>query len=328
MILRAPIGGRGGDNKVLFMIKILPQLIALSIILSCSGRMDAMLPKSLDEKGEIRLIKKYDDKDARRLFFKEPVISAALGEFRPDAVSAGAYNYRGIKIHLGMARCPSTDDAFGIYSALTAMPRDRSIYGKGEISYRPPYTAGCNGEYVFWIYSPTNPSTYTPYYKLHGEKMLAEFEQARSAPDASYHRKVLPEENRYADSLFFIRDRVVNGIEVTNAYGATYQMQYNVAKIYVMRFGSPTDAKAMYQAQKRRLEKERKTPARFIPVAGAPLEAVNWKEKGGTWALCQYRWMVFLFQDMSSLESTSNFTRLMFRYMMKIRKEAVKKKPE
>ena len=307
------------------MYKILPQLIALSIILSCAGQMDTMLPKSLDEKGEIRLIKRYDDKDARRLFFKEPVINASLREFSPGAVSAGVYKYRGIKIHLGMARCASTDDAFGIYSLLTAMPRDRWTFGKGEMSYRPPYVSGYNGEYVYWIYSPTNPSTYAVHYKQHGEKMLAEFEKSRSSPDASYHRKILPEENRYADSLFFIRDRFVNGVEVTNAYGATYQMQYNVAKIYAMKFGSVTDAKAMYIAQKRRLEKERKTLTRFIPVAGAPMEAVHWNEKGGTWALCQYRWMVFLFQDMSSLESTSNFTRLMFRYMMKIRNEATKK---
>ncbi|MBN1495850.1 MAG: hypothetical protein JXA07_03720 [Spirochaetes bacterium] len=307
------------------MYKILPHLLALSIILSCSGQMDAMLPKSLDEKGDIRLVKRYDEAEARRLFDRDPAINAVLNEFSPAAISAGAYKYRGIKIHLGMARCTSTDDAFGIYSALTAMPRDRWIYGKGEMSYRPPYVSGYNGEFVFWIYSPTNPSTYTVHYKLHGERMLAEFEKASRAPDASYHWKILPEENRYADSLFFIRDRIVNGVEVKNAYGATYQMQYNVAKIYAMRFGSPTDAAVMCHAQKRRLGKEGKKLVRFVPVPGAPIDAVYWKETGGTWALCQYRWMVFLFQDMPTLESTNNFTRLIFRYMMKIRKEVVKK---
>jgi hypothetical protein len=297
-------------------------------LLSCSGIEDRLFPKSLDGKGEVKLMGTFSDAGARALFDGEPAINAALNEFSPGGISAAEYNYGGIRIYLGMARCSSTDDAFGIYSALTAMPRDRWTFGRGEMSYRSPYVSGYNGEYVFWFYSPSNPMTYTGYYKQHGEKMLAEFENLRRAPDSSYHWKILPLENRYADSIFYVRSRFINGVEVTNAYAATFQMQSNVSKIYVMKLASERDAADRFKNQKKHLEAENKILTSFVPMPGAPNEAIHWQEKGGTWVLCRYRWMMFLFQDMSGMEATNNFIRILFKYMAKTRAEALQKPVE
>jgi hypothetical protein len=300
-------------------------LFLVSVLFSCSGKMDALIPQTLDEKGEAKLEKKLHDEQAAVLFRQDPIVQSAIIEFNPKGISAGVYNFGGIIINLGLARCESADDAYGIYSALTAMPRERWEYKRGEMSYRSPYFAGYNGEYVFWITSPTNPMTYASFYRTHGEKMLAEFDSVRVLPGCTYHWKILPVENRFADSMFYIRSRTIGGIDVVNAYGATYQAQASLARIYVTKMDSEQDAKLRYgNIVTQKLKK--KNPTEFIPIPGTPLKACHWREKGGVWILCQYRWMMFLITDMPSVDYTVNFIRIMFNNMMKVRTEAIPKK--
>ena len=144
--------------------------------------MDRLLPKSLDGKGEAKLVRTCHDEQAMAIFSKDAMLRDALAEFKPAGISAGEYNYGGILINLGLARCQSTDEAYGIYSALTAMPRERWEFRNGEMSYKSPYFAGYTGEYVFWTYSPTNPMTYAAFYRQHGERILTEFEKTRTKP--------------------------------------------------------------------------------------------------------------------------------------------------
>ena len=301
-------------------------LLSIAFIIlftSCTGRMDRLLPKSLDEKGEAKLLRTSHDEQAMAVFSKDFMIRDALAEFKPVGITLGEYNYGGILINVGLARCRSADEAYGIYSALTAMPRERWEFKRGEMSYKSPYVAGYAGEYVFWTYSPTNPMTYAAFYRTHGERILTEFEKIRTKPGCSYHWKILPAENRFADSIIYIKSRNVNGLDIANAYAATYQVQTNRARIYVQKFGSDNEARSRFSGQAADLKQEGKKLEEFFPVPGAPVRAVRWKEQGGEWALLQYRWMVMLVSDMPSHNFTINFTRIMFTNMLKVRNEAM-----
>jgi hypothetical protein len=298
-------------------------LIISFLSASCSGQMDAMLPKSLDSKGAARLVSTMHDETAASLFSDDAIIKEALTEFKPQGVSAGVYNYGGIIIRLGLARCVSSDDAFGIYSALSAMPRERWEYKKGEMSYRSPYFTGYNGEYVFWTCSPTNPMTYASFYREHGERLLDEFDRISQKPGCSYHWKILPAENRYADSIFFVRSRNVQGIDIENAYAATYQVKKNIARIYIQNSGLDDTAEKQFLKQVKKLQAAGKKPKEYIPLPGAPVSAVKWKEQGGEWSLLQYRWLIILLTDMPSHMFCDNFIKIMFNNMMKIRNEVM-----
>ena len=307
----------------MIMIRILPLLVSSLIILSCSGQLDRLLPKHLDDKGEAKLVRTSHDEQAMAVFSKDAMLRDALAEFRPTGITAGEYNYGGILINLGLARCRSADEAYGIYSALTAMPRERWEFKRGEMSYRSPYFAGYTGEYVFWTYSPTNPMTYAAFYRQHGERILTEFEKTRTMPGCSYHWKILPAENRYTDSIFYIKSRNINGLDIADAYAATYQVQTNLAHIYVQKFGSDREAQSRYSSQALILKQAGKKLEEFIPVPGAPVRAIRWKEQGGEWALIQYRWLVMILSDMPSQNFTTNFIRIMFNNMLKVRNEAM-----
>jgi len=308
-------------------ICLLTSLLIIILLTSCSGQLDRLLPKSLDEKGEAKLVRTSHDEQAMAIFNKDANVRDALTEFKPVGVSAGEYNYGGIFINMGLARCQSADDAYGIYSALTAMPRERWEFKRGEISYRSPYFAGYTGEYVFWIYSPTNPMTYAAFYRRHGERILAEFEKTRTKPGCSYHWKILPMENRYADSIVYIKSRNIGNVDITNAYAATYQVRTNIAHIYVQKFGSDKEAGSRYSSQVADLKSSRKSLDMFIPMAGAPARACRWQEPGGsTSILLHYRWLILFLQDMPSKDAGTNFIRIMFNNMLKIRNEAMPSK--
>jgi hypothetical protein len=307
-------------NKNFFLVAI-----ALIILLtSCSGQMDRLLPKSLDGKGEAKLVRTCHDEQAMAIFSTDAQLRDTLAEFKPAGISAGEYNYGGILINLGLARCRSTDEAYGIYSALTAMPRERWEFRNGEMSYKSPYFAGYTGEYVFWTYSPTNPMTYAAFYRQHGERILTEFEKTRTKPGCSYHWKILPIENRYADSIIYIKSRNIQGVDISNAYAATYQVQTNLAHIYVEKFGSDKEADSRFSNQVGGLKSSGRAPVMFIPMPGAPVKACRWQEPGGGASiLCQYRWMIFFFQNVPSQDAGTNFIRIMFKNMMKVRNEAM-----
>jgi hypothetical protein len=305
---------------------LLAYLTVLILFTSCSGQLDTLMPKSLDSKGEAKLVSIMHDEAALSLFNDDALIKGALAEFNPTGVSAGVYDYGGIIIRLGLARCGSTDDAYGIYTALIAMPRERWEFKRGEISYKSPYVAGYTGEYVYWVYSPSNPMNYAAFYRSHGERILAEFEKIRKKPECSYHWKILPAENRYADSIFYIKSRNVQGIDLINAYGATYQVKTNVAHMYVLKMGDDKEAEYRYAKQVAELKSAGKDITGFIPMVGAAARACRWKEPGGIWTLCQYRWLILFLQDMPSPDAGTNFIRIMFNNMMKVRNEAMPKK--
>ena len=101
-------------------------------------------------------------------------------------------------------------------------------------------------------------------------------------------------------------------------------MQTNLAHIYVEKFGSDKEADSRYSNQVSDLKSSGKAPVMFIPMAGAPAKACKWQEPGGgTSILCQYRWMILFLQDLPSQDAGTNFIRIMFNNMMKVRNEAM-----
>ncbi len=305
--------------------KGLPALAALLILFSagCSGPLKAFLPDSIGEGQPALLRERLNDDAARDLFSGDDMIRDALYEFLPEGISAGVYDYGGIMIQLGLARFSNADDACGLYSALAAMPRERWKYGSGEMSYRPPYFAGRAGEYVFWFVSPSNPPTYASFYRSHGETIIAGLERLIRRPERSYQWKILPEENRFSDSLFYVKSRRVMGMNLSNAYAATYQAGLHTARIYVERYESDEGAARAYGTRLSALERSKRACEPFIPMPGAPLHACHWREPSGDQALCRYRWLIFFLNDMPDLRQTNAFVRSMFANMMKIREEVV-----
>lgn len=298
-------------------------IAVFSFWLSCSGKMDKLIPDSLGVKEEARLEKRFSSDEASALFHGDRRLVPLLYEFKPLGINAGSYDVRGIKVNLGLARCASADDAFGIYSGLTAGPRERWKTPHGEMSNKSPYVAGYAGEYVFWFFSPSNPKSYFDFYYRHGQKILGEFDKLRRASNLSYHSKILPVENRYADSMFYVKSRMIHDIKVTNAYAAAYQMKMKVANIYVMKFDSDRDAERRLDEYKAVLGNARKKTADFIPMPGAPARAFHWEEPSGTQLLCQYRWLILYCADMSDFDYAKEFIAIMFHNMQKIRTEVM-----
>jgi len=309
-------------NKTALSILI---LVFAASLMSCSGRMDVLIPDILGENGEARLQKRLKKDEATALFNRDPNLLLILNEFMPLGVNAGTYDARGIMVNLGLARCAGADDAYGIYSGLTAGPRDRWRTPHGEMSYKSPYFAGCSGEYVFWFYSPSNPMSYFDFYKKHGEKILAEFVKIRKANNMSYHSRILPVENRYVDSMFYVKSRMVKNLLVTNAYAATYQIKMKEATMYVMKFESPEEAEKRTAEYVHILVNNNIIPVDFMPMPGSPTKAYYWDEKSGVSILCQYRWLVLYLANMSDNEYAKSFIQIMFRNMAKIRNEVMPK---
>ncbi len=304
------------------MIAFIVLATALSLLSGCSGSIDAMIPASLDEKGSTRLLKRLRDAEARSLFAHDEVLRDALDEFSPEGMDAGVYDYGGIKIHLGLARCNSADDAFGLYSALVDMPRNRWEFGRGEMSYRSPYFAGCAGEYAFW-FVPPGRTTYAAFYRSHGERIIRGIDPLIRKPDRAYHWKILPRENRFADSLFYVRSRTVSGLRLADAYGAVYLAGRNTARIYVERHQNDVSAERAWKSRRAALKGKGHECVDFIPMPGAPMEACHWKEQPGFRVLCRYRWLHFFIIDVPELTFAKGFLRSTFANMMKIRKEVM-----
>lgn len=295
-------------------------IIGMAVYAACAGVPSGLLPESL---GEARLVRVYEGDEATRLLGADQTLSAALSEFKPRAIRGGVYNYGGITIHLGIARLASCDEAYGVYSALTAMPRERWPYAAGEISYRSPYLAGQAGDYAFWFTSPTNPQTYASFYRTHGEAILAALAGKTSKKPCSYHWKILPEENRYADSVVYIKSREENGVRIYHAYAAAYQAKRNLARIYVMRYDSEIDALDRYSREKARLASSGASPADFTPMPGTPMQSFVWTTGSGVDVFCQYRWICIYIHDMPDKAYAASFVRAAFKNMSLIRDEAL-----
>ena len=304
------------------MKKAIPLLIIIALFTTCSVNLESSIPQYLDEKHEAGLKEKFVGKAAFELFYKDKSLNELIREFAPVDISAGIYNYGGIIIFLGIARFNDQDEAFGVYSGLTSMPRERWSSSKGELSYKNPYFAGQLGRYAFWFYSPTNPGTYTHFYKIYGDALL---EKLNIGTDAalSYHWKLLPEENRFRDSVFYIRARDMHGIRINNAYGAVYQAGRNKGYIYIEKHYTEKNAELRMEDLRDSLTDSGQVIQKFPSLPGGPAGAISWTEGGSINVIYRYRWMTFILIGMPDKGFAENFIRNIYKNMIRIRSEVV-----
>lgn len=308
-------------------ILLLPLALAL-VCTSCSSKLDSLVPDSLDEKRETIITKKLTGKEALSIHQNQEGLKDLLSEFTPTEISSGVYNYKGIVIHFGIAKLYDHDDAYGLYSGLTARPRERWRYKQSEISYKSPFVAGITGIHTFFFYSPSNPTNYSHFYRKYGEKLIDELQDRNDCPDdcRSYHWKLLPRPNRYRDSAFYISKRHINEFIIENAYGATYQVGHNIAHIYIEKFDTDNESKEKYQLRLASLKRAMIKTKQFPYIAGGPVQAIYWEDTSGVQVLYQYRWLCFYLTGLPKVRYANGFVRDIYANMQKIAKVVTKKK--
>ncbi|MDY6935607.1 MAG: hypothetical protein SVZ03_15460 [Spirochaetota bacterium] len=301
--------------------------LILIIGIGCSADLEDFIPNSLGEKKEAILQKRIKGNMSRELFNKNKILNKLLTEFSPSQISGGIYNYSGIIIYFGVAKYANADEGYGVYSGLTAIPRERWEYNDGEISYKAPFVAGWKGIYAFWFYSSTNPTTYSSFYRNYGEELLERIKISHNSKisNRAYHHNLLPLENRYKNSIFYTKSRIIYGIDFENAYGATYQLGRNAAQVYIGKFDSEDAAKSKLLGWIDLLKNRSKKPQPFTIMIGSPEKAFYWEENSGTQAICQYRWMIFLINDLPHLTFAENIIRNIYRNIQSNRDEILPK---
>jgi hypothetical protein len=306
------------------MMSIINTFIAfifLCTIISCSTDLSKHLPDKVDNKNQTRLIAKKDNENALKILNQNEKLKELLDEFISKKISCATYDFSGIKIIYAIAQFQSGDDAFGMYSGLTAKPRERFKLSGGEISYKMPYFAGFKGNYVLWFWSPTNPSTYAPFYKKSADEILQALELNADNSLLSYHWKILPEENMVSDSILFIRSRLIQGFNFKNAYCAEYQTSNMIGNIYVQLFDSTEVAKRWYEEFKKHILSNKK---KIVSFENFKLQTYYWYENNSYHIVHQYKWIVLFLDKISSLAQAKRLVSIMYFNMQKMRGEVLK----
>lgn len=297
-------------------------LLAVSAAGACSRSLTNLLPEQPGGRGDTRLVRKGAGADARQLIAADQTVGALLNEFVPEKLACAVYDYSGIEIVLVIASFASADDSYGVYAGLTAMPRDRETAAQGELSYREPYYAGWKGRYAFWFTSPRHRSVYAAFYREEGERILRALDDGAARRQRTYHWNILPPENQYSDSLFFVRKRLVDGsLTLRNAYAANYLMGRNTAALYVQLEPDEVAALGEYQNLKYRVE----TGGRVVyPYDSFKQNTCYWQDENGYHLLHRYRWLILFLDRAPDLPYAQNFINIMYGRMLKVRDEALR----
>jgi len=314
-------------QQIVQFINFLLIIFFLPIGISCSPDLDDLIPNSLGKKKQAVLQQKIKNRSAADLFKKNEMLNRLLTEFQFKEISGGIYNYSGIKIHFGIAKFYNADSAYGVYSGLTAIPRERWKSNGGELSYKNPFLSGWKGVYVFWFYSPSNPDNYASFYKTYGETLLTQFEINTTIKinTCSYHLKFLPLDNCYQNSVIYIHSRNINGLDFKNTYSAKYQAGRNIARIYIEKMESEDKAKYKFNNYINILKDYKQKIKPYPIIYGGPSMAISWKDGSRLHVIYQYRWMIFMVNDLPNLNYANSFIRNIFKKMMKYKKDITPK---
>lgn len=302
-------------------IKIICVLL-VSGFLSCSNSLTVHMPDALPGEENAVLQKKTRAAQALDLFRDDKIITGLLNEFIPAEISAGIYRYRGMTVYLGIGMFNNADDAYGVYTGLSAYPRKRWNSNDGELSFKSPYFTGIKGRYAFWFYSSPNPGNYFKFYEDYGEKFMRELSVslADKINNLSYFIKLLPVQNRYMDSTVFIRSRKTGSLELTGAYGASYQAGNNIAHIFIEGFNTEDYARTKYQEyQVTRVANDIKVRT-FPPVIiGNPSRAFSYKSDSGFCVIYNYRRLIFIISEIPDLKYANQFIRNIYANMQNLK---------
>jgi hypothetical protein len=293
-------------------------------IAACSVDVHDCIPGYLDSEKNVKLMREARGDDALKIFNANPELRLLLEKFKPVSISGAAYDYSGITIRLGIAKFASADEAFGVYSGLTAMPRKRWSTGGGEMSYKNPFVAGFKGVYAFWFYSPNHPGNYFEFYETTGAKILKDLRINKRVKvnNCSYTWKLLPEENRFRDSIVYKKNEDVHGLIIDSAYSASYLSGKNRSAIYILALPGETAAKGRFNDYSLSLKNARIKTQPFPAVfAGNPCQAVSAETGSGILVVYQYRWLIFIVNNANNKESAVKHIRNIYIRMLDLKNE-------
>jgi hypothetical protein len=301
---------------------LVPAIILCLQFMTCAPSPDDFITDIIgaENKAQARLEKKISGRDeALAEFSKNPVLKGLLAEFTPEELSCGYYDYRGMKFYLGVAEMKTADEAYGIYSGLVPMPRERWPYFRGEMSYRKPFTAGYKNNVVFWFYSPENEHFYSTLLKLHGENIIKRVKFFRDSPKylLSYHKELVPEGSMYRESIFYVKKRDIGPMTIEDAYGARYRSDRMDTTLYIEKMQSADEAKRTYNERLSSLNEIHETRD-FAAVFG-PGQGFWWYSGRSYTVVYRYRWLVFTVADVPELLYAENIIREIYARMFKVR---------
>jgi hypothetical protein len=205
---------------------------------ACSRALSDLLPENMGDNGTAALDLKTDEASARKNIDRDPAQKTLLDELKPESIGCAVYTYSGKTIVAALARFRNADDAYGMYTGLTVHPEKYREDAGGEIAYKAPYLSGRKGAFAFWFYSPGNSTDPFPFINEEARRLIRKLPRKATETKCSYHLKLLPAENRYAGSIFYIRSRAINGIRIANSYGAEYVIGSNKSRIFIEKHDS------------------------------------------------------------------------------------------
>ena len=281
------------------------------LLLACGGK-----PKALGEQEHsIRFVRSLTPQQTQAVVKKNPELQKAMADFKP-VVTTSYYDFRGIEIIIIKATLPSADAAFGFFSALTADPRN--VFSTENITahYKPPFVGAVRGKETAVAFSINQSSFYSPYVKDEVMRLVA------SAPSAeiSYHRALLPEQNRFKDSEFYLPHKALGDYEIVNIYGARYLSKTNIARVYIGRHTQDEHPRMIRDAYFAKLARKGVTVTAVPDRIGTKDGGSYWKNaNGGYDAFLSYRWLAIYFENFADSILIENLIQATFTNMFKIR---------
>ncbi len=244
--------------------------------------------------------------------------AASAKNFEPSYKSVRLYDYEGVKVLVARADFADENVAFGFKALLTAEPRN--VFDS-DTWYKPPYIAGRTGKTVVFAFSPNQVSFYSPYV------LDAVRELLKSAPaggELSWHREVLPRQNRFLDAEFYLPQEYFHGVAVENLYGAKYQIKNSIARIYVGRYADEVNPKTRRETIARTAHKQ-KFKVMDFPGKVGPQDRGSWwqNNKGGVDGVMAYRWLFFYFSNFSDEWVMEQMIQECFAQMYRVREKAL-----
>lgn len=244
--------------------------------------------------------------------------AAAAKNFQPSYKSIRLYDYEGVKLILARAEFSDENVAFGFKALLTSEPRNSFDH---DIWYRPPYVAGRAGKTVAFSFSPNQVSFFSPYVRE------AVGEQLKSAPaggELSWHSEVLPRQNRFFDSEFYLPQEYFEGIAVENLYGAKYQIKNSIARIYVARYSDEANPRTRRETIVRAAHKKKLKIRDYPGKVGSQDRGSWWRnDKGGVDGVLAYRWLFLYFSNFADEWALEQMIQECFNQMYRVREKAL-----
>lgn len=211
--------------------------------------------------------------------------------FNPLFIDPTLYDFTGVQIVFATANFKSADAAFGFHAALVSEPRE--IFDNAAW-YKPPFVAALSGNTVEFAFSPNQPSFYSPFIK---NEVLLRLGKTKNL-NLSWHKDILPENNQFQNSIFYLPQKEIQLVPLYHIYGAKYQSKNNTARLYVAKFAGKDTAKNS-TAQILRTLAQKKIRLTAYPGRMGLLDRGSWWRNltGGTDAILTYHQLVLYFEN-------------------------------